>query len=156
MQLDPRIVDLAGRLGWSVRETGDPAETLLGDYARGYLLLQTPRFVQVARRSVRTGPSLKLWTPDPVAAQKYVAYATARLVRWTEGRGPYRGLPLAPAAVPAPFRLEVDDQEAAFLLWPGGDAAWAGFGRGGAWGAVQFAQYAGLDLDAVIRRGLDG
>lgn len=129
---------------------------MLGDYAHGYLVLQRPQYVQVARRSVRTEPSLRLWTPDPVMAQKYVAFSIARLVRWTEQLGPRMTLPVDPADVPAPFRIEVDDQDAAFLLWPGGEAAWAGFGRGGAWSAVQFSQYAALDLGDVIRFGLEG
>lgn len=151
LQLDAELLTLAGRLGWAVRPTGNPKETCLGDYAHGYLLLECDGFVQVARRSERGDPSLKLWSPSLPTLQRYLAFNVAQLVRYYEQLGPPVSLPTDAAAIVAPFRLQHDESGNVFLLWSDESAEqWAGFGRGNEFIATQVSQYATRPIESIV------
>ncbi|TFD61600.1 hypothetical protein E3T39_06050 [Cryobacterium suzukii] len=151
LQLNTGLLTLAGRLGWAVRPTGNPRETCLGDYAHGYLLLECDGFVQVARRSERGDPSLKLWSPSLPVLQRYLAFNIAQLVRYYEQLGAPVSLTTDVAAIVEPFRLERDESGNVFLLWNDGSAEqWAGFGRGNEFVAAQVSQYATRPTGAII------
>lgn len=153
MQLSDDVLRLVDALGWSTHPGASADETVIGDYARGYLVLQMPRYVQVARRSSRGGPSLTMWSPDEEAVQKHLAFRLGRLVRYREESGPIAVQPVDGGEVPAPFRIETDDDGAVFALWGGGDA-WAGFGAGNEFAARQFAAYARGDVAYAAAVGL--
>jgi hypothetical protein len=149
--VDPAVLALAERLGWGIRETGDPDETMLGDYADGFLLLDRGQYVQLARRSEKGDPALKVWSPDVAALQCYLAASIARLVRYTEGIGPDIRLPSTAADVVPPAVLVHDDAEAVFLRWgPDDSEHWAGFGRGAEATAAQFSRYLGRSSQEII------
>lgn len=150
-QLDPILLEAAARLGWAPRETGNPDEMALGDYAHGYLLLQRPEYIQLARRSERGEPSLKLWGPELNDLQKYLAFNTARLIRSVEKPGDDIVLPIDPATISAPFRLEHDESRNVFLLWNvDGIDHWLGFGRGNEFIATQYSHYAARDIANIV------
>ena len=126
-------------LDWRVRANPEnPAEMILGDYARGFLMLRREHDVQVARRSVRGEPSLKMWTPDVQAAQQYIAFFSARLLRFRRGLDDIR-VPIEPEAVEDPYRLASQHPLQTRLEWGEG---WAEFGAGSTFAAVQFSRYA--------------
>ena len=146
--LDPSLEKLIADLGWRVRlNPENPAEMIIGDYARGFLILGREHDVQVARRSVRGGPSLKMWTPDVEAAQKYVAFFAARLLRFRNGLGDI-AVPVDAGSIAAPF-IEVSAHPLQTKLeWGNG---WAEFGAGNAFAAVQFSHYAQGNVEDTIR-----
>ncbi|WP_207454263.1 hypothetical protein [Desertivibrio insolitus] len=149
--VDPAVLSAAERLGWSVRETGNPDETMLGDCANGFLLLDRGQYVQLARRSEKGAPALKLWSPDVAALQSYLAAAIARLVRYREGIGPDIRVPSAVDDVAAPAELVHNDHGDVFLRWgPIGSDHWAGFGRGAEPTAVQFSHFVGRAPQSII------
>lgn len=136
--LDPALEKLIADLGWRVRvNPQNPAEMIIGDYARGFLILGREHDVQVARRSVRGEPSLKMWTPDVLAAQKYVAFFAARLLRFRRGLADVV-VPVDPATIADPFVDESAHPLQTKLTWEDG---WAEFGAGNAFAAVQFSHY---------------
>lgn len=156
MQLDPRLTGLIERLGWTHRASSTPGETVIGDYARGYLFLEREQYIQVARRAVRGEHSLKMWTPDPNAAQKYVAFCAARLVTYYEARAVASAPPIDPSTVAAPFTLDSSSGDGTFVTWGDEPHSWAGFGRGNTHTAVQFTHYADLPIETIIERSLAG
>lgn len=135
--LNPDVEALAARLGWSVRPNDDNAsELIVGDYARGFLLLQMPEELQLAQRPLRGEPSLKLRTNDLEAAQHYMVFQLVRLLRFREGRADLE-IPIDPAAIAAPFALRSTPFECV-LRWGG---SWVEFGAGNEFAAAQFVHY---------------
>jgi hypothetical protein len=153
VQVSDDVQALVRELGWSVRQGATPEETVIGDYARGYLVLRMSRYIQVARRSPRGGPSLTFWSPDEDAVQKHLAFALARLVRYRREPGPIAVQAADEGAIADPFRLQKDDQGGVFLMW-GGDDEWAGFGAGNEFAAFQFARYGARDVAFAASEGL--
>ncbi|MFC5338798.1 hypothetical protein [Leucobacter denitrificans] len=136
--LDPALAKLIADLGWQARlNSQNPAEMIIGDYARGFLILGREHDVQVARRSVRGGPSLKMWTPDVEAAQKYVAFFAARLLRFRQGLGDV-AVPVDSATLESPFADASAHPLQTKLEW---GSSWAEFGAGNGFAAVQFSHY---------------
>lgn len=134
-------------LDWRVRlNPQNPAEMILGDYARGFLILGREHDVQVARRSVRGEPSLKMWTPDVEAAQQYVAFFSARLLRFRRGLDDVR-VPVEPETVADPYRITSQHPLQTRLEWEG---SWAEFGAGSTFAAVQFSHYARGGVQGTI------
>lgn len=156
MQLDSQLVQLMNRLGWEQRRSSIPGETVIGDYARGYLLLQRENCIQVARRSSRGEPALKMWTPDAIAAQKYVTFCVARVVAYVES-GVIASAPSPDLTmVSAPFEVDVSRHDGTFVTWGETPDAWAGFGVGNIHLATQFAQYAALPFEVLVARTIAG
>lgn len=149
--LEPDLLEAAARLGWVIRPTGNERETCLGDYARGYLLLERENYIQLARRSERGEPTLKLWSPDAALPQKYLAFATARLVRYYERPDASVALPTDPAALAPGFFIEHDESGNVFLKEDGAGGLWAGFGAGNEYLAVQVSHLAVRSVAEVVR-----
>ena len=145
-RLDPALEDLVGRLEWSARATPARAEELIiGDYARGFFLLRLENELQVAQRPLRGAPSLKLRTNDAAAAQKYIGFYAARLLRFRE-QLPDVSAPVDPASIVAPFALASSSLQCA-LTW---GTSWADFGVGNDFAAAQFSHYGrGSVADAI-------
>lgn len=151
--LDSSLGAAFGELGWSAARPGSENEYVIGDYAHGFLLLQRPDYIQVARRTSRGEPALKMWTPNPLWAQVYVAFWTARLLRYRRGL-PDLQVPVDPKLVDEAFRLEDSESTGAFLhATSTGD--WAGFGRGNAFAAVAFSSYWKTSISEVLDSVLD-
>jgi hypothetical protein len=140
-------------LGWSARRPHSENEWVIGDYAHGFLLLQRPDYVQVARRATRGEAALKMWTPNPQWAQAYVAYWTGRLLRYRRSLPDVKA-PVSPEFLDPAFRLDESDPSGVFLHALDSDA-WAGFGRGNTFGAVAFSRYWRPSVDEVFRAVLE-
>lgn len=149
--LDPALDAALARIGWEARVSpGREEETVVGDYARGFLILRLGDVYQVARRSVRGEPSLKMWTPDAQAAQKYVAFWLAREIRFRE-RASDVSYPVAEDTVTPPFRLvSIGPLPQARIEWGAGASDWAEFGAGNTYAAVQFTHYARESVGALL------
>lgn len=140
--LDPTLDAALRQIGWDSRVTpGNDREIVVGDYARGFLILHLDAQVQVARRSVRGEPSLKMWTGDFDAAQKYVAFWVGREIRFRQGR-PDHSVPVSADSVSAPFRITSTHPLQARIEWGIQPHEWAEFGAGNTFAAVQFSHYA--------------
>ena len=148
-RLDPAFDALFAELGWRARSTRSQDELVIGDYAHGFLVLERDRDIQIARREVRGAPSLKMWTASPEWAQHYLAYWTARLVRYRRGLPDRRAITAIDDLNPA-FRLDLSDPSGVFLLATGSSEAWAGFGRGNEYAAVAFSNYARVTVQQTI------
>lgn len=148
LTLDPAFDALFDELGWAVRSPRSADELVIGDYAEGYLLLQRPDFIQIARRSVRGEPALKMWTPSFAWSQQYLAFWVARRVRY-ERELTDVSVPVGEESLNPGFRLDLSDPTGVFLL---GDRPtdWAAFGRGNVFAAVQFSNYARGSVAATI------
>ncbi|GAT74313.1 hypothetical protein [Microbacterium hydrocarbonoxydans] len=150
--LDPAFATPFSELEWSARRPRSEDEWVIGDYARGFLILQRPEYIQVARRVTRGAPAMKMWTPSPQWAQAYVAYWTARLIRYRRGL-PDVHAPASAENLGAGFRLDLSDPDGVFLH-ADGSGDWAGFGRGNEGAAVAFSRYwrpnVAEVLDAVL------
>ncbi len=153
LTLDPALLEAAAKIGWAPRDTGRQGETCLGDYTRGYLMLDRGEYIQLARRSERGAPSLRLWSPNPEFLQKYIAFQVGQLIRYDQDQQPI-ALPTAETAVRAPFRLSKGDVGGVFLHWS--DSEWAGFGLGNEFVAAQVSQYAQHSISDIIRLTLSG
>ena len=135
--LSPDLTAVVTELGWRERlNPANEAELIIGDYARGFLVLRLDQEIQVAQRPLRGAPSLKLRTNDITAAQKYIAFYAARLLRFRRNL-PDRSVPVDPSLVAPPFVLTADEFRCA-LTW---DDSWADFGVGNEFAAAQFSQY---------------
>ena len=125
-------------LGWGVYPNPSAEnEVILGDIAQGFRILRLPDQWQVAQRSTRGDPSLKLTTNCLEAAEKYIAHAVARVQRFREGL-PDLTLSTRTEDVAAPYSL-LDSPFECRLSW---GECWADFGAGNSYAAVQFSQYA--------------
>lgn len=144
--LSPELSAVVSELGWRERPNpANAAELIVGDYARGFLILRLAQEIQVAQRPLRGVPSLKLRTNDMAAAEKYVAFYAARLLRFRR-KLPDRSVPVDPSAVAPPFVLTADEFRCA-LTW---DQSWADFGVGNEFAAAQFAQYGRGDVGDTL------
>lgn len=144
--LSPELSAVIAELGWRERlNPANEAELIVGDYARGFLILRLDQEIQVAQRSLRGGPSLKLRTNDVAAAEQFVAFYAARLLRFRRNQ-PDRSVPVDPSAIAPPFELSADEFRCV-LAW---DASWADFGVGNEFAAAQFAQYGRGDVGDTL------
>ncbi|MFC8681186.1 hypothetical protein ACFT30_06645 [Microbacterium ureisolvens] len=144
--LSPELSAVVAELGWRERpNAADAAELIVGDYARGFLILKLEQETQVAQRSLRGGPSLKLRTNDVTAAEKYIAFYAARLLRFRRNL-PDRSASVDASAIAPPFKLTADEFRCE-LAW---DDSWADFGVGNEFAAAQFAQYGRGDVGDTL------
>lgn len=135
--LNREVEELAAKLGWSVRaNTDNPAEVIVGDYARGFVIMDLDGEIQVAQRPLRGEPSLKLRTNDREAAQQYIVFYAARLLRFREGLGDV-DIAVDAALISEPFALRSTPFECT-LSW---GESWIDFGAGNDFAAAQFVQY---------------
>lgn len=144
--LSPELSAAVADLGWGQRlNATNPAELIIGDYARGFFILRLEQEIQVAQRSLRGGPSLKLRTNDMAAAEKFIAFYVARLLRFRRTQSD-RSVPIDPSAIAPPFALTADEFRCV-LTW--GDS-WIDFGVGNSFAAAQFAQYGRGDVGDTL------
>lgn len=135
--LNREVEELAAKLGWSVRaNTDNPAEVIVGDYARGFLVMNLENEIQVAQRPLRGEPSLKLRTNDFEVAEQYIVFYAARLLRFREGLGDV-DIAVDPTVIGEPFELRSTPFECT-LSW---GESWVDFGAGNDFAAAQFVQY---------------